>query len=503
MPFSPTPVLPGTSPLPAPGQQPPSKRALRTGALITLPILVLSLVVGQLFLNRLLFLLPSLQAQAGIAVAGAGSAQFQGFVYTWTRRDRDANSGYTSPTSLKNMQSEAKDFHMNTVVIPVVADMPLRNDSYIAWHNKDRNDVDTLPEGDYVQAIKDAQKAGLTPILELQVHQQDVLRSQGDESGSLVGTSWSDSHSSDNIANNNGALVNVGKLERAWFDTYTAFAVHYAQLSAQNHLPFFIIGNDLVNVSYDTTETNAKNDPRGIDRNVPGDSCPQDASGRRECEWRHVVTAIRAQTYSLLSDHKKSASGGGYTGKLIYAANWSGASDGGLSDPEFEKITWWDAVDFIGVDAYFPLTQNQLDPPLDQLIDAWHGKGTSLGLPSKLANIYDRLGKVAATFDRSLVFTAAGYASVPSSNSAAFQTSNVTSSPDQAEQANDMRALLLTFSDTVWWSGVFWSADRPIPRDKQPNWAVNSGWAGPTLPTSKQAGQWLASYYKTVPVPTN
>lgn len=503
MPFSPTPVLPGTSPLPAPGQHPPSKRALRLGALVALPILALSLVAGQLFLTQLVFIVPSLQAQASIINASEGSAQFQGFVYTWTRRDRDANSGYTTPTSLQNLQFEAKTFHMNTVIIPVVANMPARSASYLAWHNKDKSDVDTLPESDYVQAINDARKAGLTPILELQVRQQDTQLSQGDESGSLVGTSWSDEHSTDNIASSTGTLVNVGKLERAWFDNYTAFAVHYAQLSAQNHLPYFIFGNDMVNVSYDTDQTNAKNDPKGIDRTVPGDSCPQTASGRRECEWRHVITAIRGQTYSLLSDHKKSAPGGGYTGKLIYAANWGGASDGGLADPEFEKITWWDAVDYIGVDAYFPLTQNQLDPTLDQLMDAWHGKGESPGLPSKLANIYDRLGKVAATFNRPVVFTAAGYSSVAGANSAAFQTSNVTASPDQAEQFNDMRALLLTFDGTGWWSGVFWYADRPVPRDKQANWAVNTSWAGPTLDKSKQAGQWLATYYKTVPPPTD
>lgn len=35
-----------------------------------------------------------------------------------------------------------------------------------------------------------------------------------------------------------------------------------------------------------------------------------------------------------------------YKGKLTYAANWD----------EFKKIPFWDELDFIGIDAYFPLT---------------------------------------------------------------------------------------------------------------------------------------------------
>ncbi|MFI5273118.1 MAG: glycoside hydrolase family 113 [Ktedonobacterales bacterium] len=500
MPFSPSPVLPGRSPRPPPGPLPASGVARRLAALIALPVLVVALVVGQIVLPQLLFLVPGLQAQASVNTGGGASGlAFQGFVYPWMRREHDANSGYTASVSLQNMQSQSSTFHMNAVIIPVVANMPERSERYIAWHNTDKFDVDTLPESDYVRAITDARKAGLLPILELQMSQQDNLISLGNESGTLVGTAWSGEPSTAYIQNEEQGSNSIATLERQWFDNYTMFAVHFAQLSQQYHLPYYIIGDELINVSYDTSSTNAKNDPKGIDRGVPGDTCPANAAGRRDCEWRHVVNAIRSPTYNQIANHKKSLPGGAYSGKLIYAASWTGASVGNATDSEFDHITWWDAVDYIGVDAGFPLMANQRDAGLDALVSAWHGTGTNLAALHN--DIYGRIAKVASTYGRPVIFTSAGYNSVGGANSLAFQSSNFISAvEDDAEQYNDMRALLLTFSAAPWWQGVFWNNDQPIPRDKQANWTTSTAWAGPTLATSKEAGQWLAKYYRAAPI---
>src|SRR5262249_22040386 len=149
MPLSPAPLLPGTSPLTPPGHRPPNRRALGLGAFISLLTLVAVLVVGQIFLSRLLFLAPSLQTSTGEGdQAGAAGIAFQGFQYPWTQSDGSIG-GYNSPMSLQNMRSQAQLFHMNAVIIPVVADMPARYDSYIAWRTTDRADVHTLPETDY------------------------------------------------------------------------------------------------------------------------------------------------------------------------------------------------------------------------------------------------------------------------------------------------------------------------------------------------------------------
>ncbi|HEX5570296.1 MAG TPA: hypothetical protein VFX31_02855, partial [Ktedonobacterales bacterium] len=389
---------------------------------------------------------------------------------------------------------------MNAVIIPVIADMPVRSGSELDWHAKQKNDKDTLPESDYEQAIQDARTAGLLPILELQVRQYDTALSGSNTSSTLVGRVWYDSRSSDNYFQLGGT---VGALEKTWFDNYTAFASEYARLSQKYHLPYFIMGDELTNVTTDTSHTSAKGDPYGIDRGVPGESFPN-CTGRRDCEWRHVIHALRSSEYDTFIKHQP-AQGGGYTGKLIYAANSEGASSGeGL--PEFENITWWGAVDIIGVDAYFPLTQMSADLDVGSLQKAWNGQ-LATG-PSGEKNITQRLATVSAKYGRSILFTAAGYASSPGSNAdpAALAGSGATigqTNPvDGVEQLNDMQALLETYNGLPWWDGVFWNGEQPLtPHIKQQSWASSSAWAGDSLKTSKPAGQWLATFYQKNPLP--
>ncbi len=497
MPLSPAPLLPGSSPLPEPGRRPPDNRALRLGALAMLPALIVALLAGPLLLPGLGFAVASVQGQAGGGVPAAAAAQFQGFVYNWSAAQ--SGGGFTSPDSLKNMRSEVSLFHMNAVIIPVVADMPVRSGSELDWHAGQKNDKDTLPESDYERAIQDARKAGLLPILELQVRQYDYL-SGSNTSGSLVGRVWYDSRSTDNYLALGGT---VGTLEKTWFDNYTAFAAEYARVSQKYHLPYFIIGDDLTNVTTDTSHTTAKGDPYGIDHGVPGESFPN-CAGRRDCEWRHVIHALRSPEYATFIKHV-GMQGASYTGKLIYAANWGGATDG-ESLPEFENITWWDAVDIIGVDAYFPLTQMSADLDVGSLEKAWNG--TLQTVAGGQQNITQRLATVSAKYGHSIMFTAAGYASSPGSNSDPSALGGQGASPgqttavDSVEQLNDMQALLETFNGLPWWDGVFWNGDEPLsPRTSQASWASGSAWAGDTLQTSKPAGQWLATFYQSNPLP--
>jgi hypothetical protein len=70
------------------------------------------------------------------------------------------------------------------------------------------------------------------------------------------------------------------------------------------------------------------------------------------------------------------------------------------------------------------------------------------------------------------------------------------------EQLNDMQALLQTFNGLPWWDGVFWNGEQPMtPHTSQQSWASSSAWAGDALKASKPAGQWLATFYQTNPLP--
>ncbi len=494
MPLSPAPILPGGSPLPPPGQRPPDRRALRVAVFLTLPPLIALLVIGQLFMTQIVFFTPGLQAQAETDGNGdGGSASYQGFVFSWTRRDAQANpsGGFTKAASLQNLKLQADTFHMNAVIIPVVADMPIRSGSTLLWRPTDKGNLDTLPDGDYEAAIKDARKANLLPILELVVKQQDKAVSGTDESSTLVGKAWDGQLSGSSFGLEGGGKAQVATTERGWFDAYSAFASHFAQMSERYHLPYFIIGDRLSSVTTDNDKTSKKTDPAGIDSGVPGEllNC---TLGRRDCEWRHVINAIRSSDYSTYQHQPSDGGGGNYTGKLIYSANWG--LDGAA---EFEKITWWDAVDYIGVAAYFPLSPGNAGLSVSDLVNSWHGKTDD---PTNEGDIYTRLGKVSDKYFHPIIFTSAGYESVPGSNSSPGTTSG--SDPDQSEQLSDMQALTATFSQASWWAGVFWSAEQPLtPHSAQANWALSTAWAGDTLAASKASGQWLAQYYKPHSLP--
>lgn len=501
MPLSPSPMTPGISPLPEPGRRPPDGRALRLGALLTLPVLVIALLAGPVELPALWRVFGGLEAaQINGGLTSAGGAQFQGFIYNWSAQMK--GGGYTSPGSLQNLKSQSSWFHMNAVIIPVIADMPNRDQSCLTWtagqtiqcNGASFTNKDTLPESDYEQAIKDARSAGLIPILELQVLQYGPT---SDHSSDLVGHVWVNSKSSAFIA---GAAV--GASEKGWFDNYSAFASEYARVSAQYHLPYFIIGDGLSDVTTDGPNTTAKADPNGIDRGVPGESFPN-CPARRDCEWRHVIHAIQVNTYDNYAKHAPQP-GGNYSGKLIYAASWGGDTTATTTTAEFEGITWWDAVNYIGVDAYFPLTQNESDVPAIALQSGWNGQAAcgSKDLNVCPGDIVQRLGAVSGKFNLPVVFTGAGYGSTPGANASPPIPSGAdTSNEDDPEQLNDMQSLLFTFSSQSWWAGVFWNGDEPIaPRTGQQNWAISSNWAGDTLASSKQAGKWLATYYRSNPI---
>lgn len=75
-----------------------------------------------------------------------------------------------------------------------------------------------------------------------------------------------------------------------------------------------------------------------------------------EARWRKIIAAVRAV----------------YHGKLTYGANWN----------EYAEIKFWDALDYLGVLAYFPLTKND-DPSVPELTAAWEKRCTELEKFSK------------------------------------------------------------------------------------------------------------------------
>jgi hypothetical protein len=177
---------------------------------------------------------------------------------------------------------------------------------------------------------------------------------------------------------------------RSWFHNYEAFIIHYAELAEKNKIEIFCVGTEL--------------------HKTIG----------REKEWRNIIARIRSV----------------YTGKLTYAANFH---------EEYEQIRFWDALDYIGIQAYFPLTQNEIHS-LDELQKGWE---------TPMASIE----RVHQRFRKPILFTEIGYRSDVKAGIEPWawpEENSQTKMSDEA-QANCYRAFFKTAWNKNWLEGVyFW-----------------------------------------------
>ncbi|MEU6345428.1 hypothetical protein ABZ883_31255 [Streptomyces sp. NPDC046977] len=171
----------------------------------------------------------------------------------------------------------------------------------------------------------------------------------------------------------------------AWFAAYTRFITHYARLAEDLGAEQLSVGTELAGTSRD---------------------------GAR---WRAVVRAVRRD----------------YRGPLVYAANYD----------EYAHIPFWDDLDLIGVDAYWPLADR---PTTDvgRLRAAWRP-------------IARQLSGFAARHHRRVLFTEAGYVSQRGTTTAPWSWT-VSARPADDEQAAAYQALLGAMEGERWWAGVCW-----------------------------------------------
>lgn len=171
-----------------------------------------------------------------------------------------------------------------------------------------------------------------------------------------------------------------------WFSSYESYIGHYADFATQTGADLFVVGTELKSLSGDT-------DP-----------------------WRQVVSTVR----------------GKFPGGVTYAANWD----------EVDQVQFWDDLDLIGVDAYYPLASEGQKPSEQDLVNAW---ATPIG---SLQATSDRWGK-------DVLFTEIGY---PTQADAAARPFEVREGEpeDQAAQATAYRAAFKAFADVPWLRGMSW-----------------------------------------------
>lgn len=129
-----------------------------------------------------------------------------------------------------------------------------------------------------------------------------------------------------------------------------------------------------------------------------------------------------------------------YSGPVTYAGNWD----------DFADCPFWRSLDYIGINAYFPLSAQQT-PDLKTLLKAWKNK----------ASLLQKISKVSG---RSIMFTEYGYRSADHCCRAPWDSA-VESPANEQAQSNALQALYSALWGKPWFAGGFlWKWHLTEPR---------------------------------------
>lgn len=136
-------------------------------------------------------------------------------------------------------------------------------------------------------------------------------------------------------------VLNPSSLE-LFFKNYTNYIVRFAKFSEKERIPLLSIGSELKSME-----------------------------PHRE-HWRKVIASVRKV----------------YSGKILYSANWD----------NYEKVTFVEYLDYIGINGYFELAREGDDPSVEQLVTAWRP-------------YQERLRNYLAPLNKPFIMTEVGYLS--------------------------------------------------------------------------------------------
>jgi hypothetical protein len=120
-----------------------------------------------------------------------------------------------------------------------------------------------------------------------------------------------------------------------------------------------------------------------------------------------------------------------YEGHLTYAANWD----------NYQKVPFWSALDFIGINAYWALS-NKKSPEVEDLKKAW--------VPIK-----KEIERFAAKQKKPVLFTEFGYQSIDYSNSGHWKLDHDSLSVNEQARRHAYEAFFSTFWSAPWCAGGF------------------------------------------------
>lgn len=154
-------------------------------------------------------------------------------------------------------------------------------------------------------------------------------------------------------------------------------------------------------------------DAMGIEQLVIGTELA--GTVRHEQYWKEVIASVRS----------------GYAGELTYAASWD----------EARLVTFWDALDVVGVDFYAPVAK-RANANRFELLGEWQPWLVRLQLLHKLTG-------------RDVLLTEIGYRSIDGAGLHPYDHERVAET-DPQEQADLYWAAIQAVGDKPWIRGVYW-----------------------------------------------
>ena len=169
-------------------------------------------------------------------------------------------------------------------------------------------------------------------------------------------------------------------------DSYSNFILDFAQLAEETNSEILCIGTELEQFIVNRPEF-----------------------------WNSLITKIKEV----------------YKGKLTYAANWD----------EYKRTPFWKQLDYIGIDAYFPVSDNQT-PTLQDCLKGWKQHKKMIKEYSVKNNI-------------PILFTEFGYRSVDFTGKEPWKSDRKMTAVNLEAQTNTTHALFEEFWKEDWFAGGF------------------------------------------------
>lgn len=205
----------------------------------------------------------------------------------------------------------------------------------------------------------------------------------------------------------------------AWFKNYGNFIVHYAKIAEETKCEMLCIGTELTS-----------------------------AATIKENMWKTIVIPPIKEVYK---------------GPLTYAANWH---------DEFQYVKFWDMMDYVGIDAYFPLSDKKV-PTLEEIKKGWE----------PWMKVMEDFQK---TVNKPIIFPEVGYCSADGVTKKPWEEA-VGKQLNAELQADCYRAIFELFWSKEWFYGAYWwkwgtnkrlggTANRSFTPQNKPSQKVVAEW---------------------------